>query len=63
MQELRARMVLFEFKNYDREDIGTEEILRTHSYLTQPMGKLAVIVGTELPNASAHVKTKYSLQQ
>jgi hypothetical protein len=25
-QELQARMILFEFKNYDREDIGKEEV-------------------------------------
>lgn len=56
MQELNARMVLFEFKNYDADDIGTEEVLRTHSYLSRPMGRLAILIGTKLPNSSAHVK-------
>jgi hypothetical protein len=55
-KELDARLVLFEFKNYDKDEIGTEEILRTRSYLNLPMGRLAVIIGTKLPNASAHIK-------
>jgi hypothetical protein len=60
--ELNARMVLFEFKNYDSEEIGKEETEQTHNYLTQPMGKLAIVCCNKQPNRSAHIKrnTVYS---
>lgn len=49
-------MVLFEFKNYDKTEIGKDEIIQTRDYMTQPMGKLAIIVCTKLPNNSAYIK-------
>lgn len=52
--ELDARMILFEYKNYDTNEIGHEEIIQAANYLTKPMGRLAIIVGTKLPNDSAH---------
>lgn len=52
--ELDARMILFEYKNYDATEIGHEEVIQTANYLTKPMGRLAIIVGTKLPNDSAH---------
>ena len=52
--ELTARMVLFEFKNYDITEIGHEEVNQTRNYLTEPMGKLAIMVCSKLPNDSAH---------
>jgi hypothetical protein len=55
-RELGARMVLFEFKNYDREEIGKEETNQTRSYLTQPMGRLALMCCSRLPNHPAHIK-------
>ena len=55
-RELNARMVLFEFKNYDRLDIGKEEIVQTHSYMTQPMGRLAIVCSNKPPIAAAHIK-------
>ena len=55
-RELSARMVLFEFKNYDRMEIGKEEIIQTHSYLTEPMGRLAIVCSNKLPNEAAHIK-------
>ncbi len=54
--ELNARMVLFEFKNYDTEQVGKDETNQTRNYLTAPMGKLAVIVSRRLPDRGAHVK-------
>jgi len=52
--ELNARMVLFEFKNYNNTEIGHEEVNQTRNYLTEPMGKLAIMVCSKLPNESAH---------
>lgn len=56
LRELSARIVLFEFKNYDIEEIGKEETNQTRNYLTSPMGRLAIICCNKLPNHSAHIK-------
>lgn len=56
LRELEARMVLFEFKNYSATEIGHEEVIQTDNYLTQPMGKLAVMVCNKLPNNGAHIQ-------
>jgi hypothetical protein len=56
LRELSARMVLFEFKNYDTEEIGKEETNQTRNYLTTPMGKLAVMCCNRQPNHAAHIK-------
>lgn len=53
-REHDARMVLFEFKNYDATEIGHEEVIQSANYLTKPLGRLGIIVGTKLPNESAH---------
>lgn len=55
-RELNARMVLFEFKNYDSADVGHEEVMQTDNYLAEPMGRLAVMVCTKMPNRSAHIQ-------
>ena len=55
-KELGARLVLFEFKNYDREEIGKDETNQTRNYLTKPMGKLAIMCCNRPPNDAAHVK-------
>jgi hypothetical protein len=55
-RELGARMVLFEFKNYDAEEIGKEETNQTRNYLTPPMGKLAIMCCNREPNHAAHIK-------
>ena len=55
-KELAARMVLFEFKNYDREEIGKEETNQTRNYLNKPMGKLAIMCCNRTPNEAAHIK-------
>jgi hypothetical protein len=52
--ELTARMILFEFKNYDVTEIGHEEVNQTRNYLTEPMGKLAIMICSKPPNDSAH---------
>ena len=56
LKELGARLVLFEFKNYDHEEIGKEETNQTRNYLTKPMGKLAIMCCNHAPNESAHIK-------
>jgi hypothetical protein len=56
LQELGARMVLVEFKNYDTEEIGKEEVNQTRNYLRKPMGKLAILVTNKVPGDAAHVR-------
>lgn len=55
-RELDARLILFEFKNYDKTDIGKEEVNQTRNYLTKPMGKLAIICSNKAPVHQAHIK-------
>jgi len=56
LRELNARMVLFEFKNYDTTEIGKEEVDQTRNYMTAPMGRLAIMVCNKLPNEAAHIR-------
>ena len=55
-QELNARMILFEFKNYDKEEIGKEEINQIRNYMTLPMGRLGIICCNREPKKAAHIK-------
>ncbi len=52
--ELDARMILFEYKNYDSTDIGHEEVNQTRNYLTNPMGRFGIMVCSKAPVDSAH---------
>lgn len=52
--ELKARMILFEFKNYDTTDIGHDEVNQTRNYMTDPMGRLAIIICSKEPSESAY---------
>ena len=52
--ELNARMILIEFKNYDTTEIGHEEVNQTRNYITNPMGRLGIMVCSKTPNKSAH---------
>lgn len=56
LNELDARMVLVEFKNYDQEDIGKDEVNQTRNYLKMPMGRLALMVVSKTPDNGAHIK-------
>jgi hypothetical protein len=56
LHELDARMVLVEFKNYDGQEIGKDEVNQTRNYLTKPLGRFALIVSTTWPNAAAYRK-------
>jgi len=55
-RELQARLILFEFKNYDGEPVSKDEVNQTRNYLTKPMGKLALVCSPSLPDRSAHIK-------
>lgn len=52
--ELDARMILFEFKNYDRTEIGHEEVNQTRNYMNGAMGRLSIMICSNVPNDSAH---------
>jgi hypothetical protein len=47
-------MILFEFKNFDAEDIGHTEVNQTKNYMTDPMGNLAIMICSKEPIESAH---------
>lgn len=55
-RELDARMILFEFKNYDRSNVGKEEVNQARNYLTPAMGRLAILCCNKKPNDGAHLK-------
>lgn len=52
--ELGARLILFEFKNYDHTEITQEEVDQTRNYLTKPMGNLAIMISNKKPTDHAH---------
>ena len=56
LKELDARMILFEFKNYDKTEIGKDETVQTRSYMTATMGRLAIMCCNRIPNDAAHEK-------
>jgi hypothetical protein len=54
-QELGARLVPFEFKNYESSAISKDEVLQTSHYLKVPtMGRLAVMCCSKAPDTAAH---------
>ena len=55
-RELGARLVLFEFKNYDVNEIGKDEVNQTLNYLSRPMGRLAIMCCNRLPNRAADIR-------
>lgn len=55
-RELEARLILFEFKNYDRTEIGKDEVNQTRNYLNSAMGKLGIICSNKVPIKQAHIK-------
>jgi len=56
LRELGARLILCEFKNYDMMEIGKEEIDQTRNYMTEPMGRLALIFCSKPPNKPANIR-------
>jgi hypothetical protein len=51
-----ARLIPVEFKNYDRERIGKEEVDQVCGYLKSTMGRLAIICCNKRPDRSAYVR-------
>jgi len=49
-------MVLIEFKNYDSEEIGKDEVDQIQNYLTEPMGRLAILCCNKMPHDSAFIR-------
>jgi hypothetical protein len=61
--ELKARMVLVEFKNYDIQELGKEEVDQTRNYLTKPMGRLAIICCRKEPAKEALLRRNHAYTQ
>jgi hypothetical protein len=55
-RELGARLIVFEFKNYDTSEVEKNEVIQTSSYLRNPMGKLAILCCNKEPARSAYLK-------
>ncbi|MFC9664269.1 hypothetical protein ACFVJ5_28900 [Nocardia sp. NPDC127606] len=51
--ELKARLILVEFKNYDRIEIGKEEVDQTRNYMKKTMGRLAIVCCNKSPSDAA----------
>jgi hypothetical protein len=49
-----ARMILVEFKNYDKSDIGPEQVAETSGHLRQTWGRLAIMCCSKQPTATAY---------
>ncbi|MEM2970981.1 MAG: hypothetical protein QW270_00965 [Candidatus Bathyarchaeia archaeon] len=54
LKELDARLILFDFKNYDKKYIGKEEVNQVSNYLTKPMGRLTIICCSKPPSKAAY---------
>jgi len=54
--DLDARLIPVEFKNYDRMDIGKNEVDQTRNYLKPEMGRLAIICANKSPGNSAYLR-------
>lgn len=61
-QELRARMPLFEFKNFEGE-IGKDEVDQTRNYLTNAIGKLGVVCSRNPPSQQALLRRNHAYTQ
>lgn len=55
-QDLEAKLILVEFKNYDITEIGPDEVNCAFNYLTNPMGRLALLVCSKEPNQQAKIR-------
>jgi hypothetical protein len=55
-KELDAKYILFEYKNFKTAKLGKEEVSQVRNYLTEPMGKFAIIVCTKEPEIDAKIE-------
>ena len=53
-QDLEARLIPVEFKNYDRTDIAKNEVDQARNYLKHSMGRLAIICCNKNPSQAAY---------
>jgi hypothetical protein len=60
-----ARLIPVEFKNYDREEIGKDEVDQARNYLKTSWGRLTIICCNKEPERAAHVRrnTVYSSEE
>jgi len=56
LHELNARMILFEFKNYDKSTVGKEDVDQACGYMREPMGRLGIIVTKTPPSQPALIR-------
>lgn len=61
--EHAARMILFEFKNYDLKDISGEEVYQVSRYMEKHFGKLAIICCNKSPLLMVAPRGKISLSR
>ncbi len=61
--ELSARLVLFEFKNYDIEEIGGNQVDQLRNYMTPPMGRLGIMVSSKGPHVNAKIRRNHVFSQ
>src|SRR5215472_1888732 len=55
-QDLDARLIPVEFKNYDRSEIGKQEVDQTRNYMKQDLGRLAFICSNKSPGQAAYLR-------
>ncbi len=60
--ELDARMPLFEFKNFE-DEVGKDEVDQTRNYLTNPIGRFAVICSRNPPSHQAKLRRNHAYTQ
>lgn len=53
--DYHARMILTEFKNYDKEEIGPEQVMQTSGYMRPEWGQLAIMCCSKKPTTLAHI--------
>ena len=53
--ELEAKLVVVDFKNYDRSEIGADEVNQLRNYMTKATGNLGIMVCNKEPVQSAYV--------
>ena len=52
-QELNARFILCEFKNYEKQKINITEVNQVRNYLSGRIGKFGIIISTRGPSKNA----------
>jgi hypothetical protein len=58
-----ARFVLVEFKNYDKDEIGKEEVDQTRCYMKPTLGGLSIMVCNKPPHESALIRRNIVFNQ